>query len=213
MAEILSVDPVAPQPEPIARAAAGIRSGEVVAIPTDTVYGLAADPFNEQAVEKVFAAKGRPADAPILVLVDSVAMAASLALNLPPLFHRLAQRFWPGPLTIVVDGAANVPHIVTAHTGRLGIRWPRAAIASALVAALGGPITATSANLSGQPESRSAKEVAASISSVSLILDGGPSLTARPSTVLSVSAKSWELIREGAIPRNELEEFLDAGEG
>ena len=209
VAEILKINPVSPEPEPIARAAGLIQQGGVVAIPTDTVYGLAADPFNNAAVERLFAIKGRPPDSPVLLLVDSMEMAAGLSKNLPASFHALAERYWPGPLTIVVEASERIPGIITANTGRVGIRHPAAAIPQALVRAVGGPITGTSANHSGQPECRSAREVESSLGQVvPLILDGGPSGDEFLSTVIRLKGESWELIREGAIRRAELEIFF-----
>jgi tRNA threonylcarbamoyl adenosine modification protein (Sua5/YciO/YrdC/YwlC family) len=209
MAEIVEINPAAPEPEKLARAAELIRRGQVVAIPTDTVYGLAADPFNPEAVQRVLAAKGRPPDAPVLVLVDSVEMAVGLAKNLPETFHRAAEKFWPGLLTIVVDAADRVPGMVTAHTGRLGIRLPAAAIPSALIRAVGGPVTATSANRSGQPECRSAAEVQSSLGDqIALILDGGPSPVGPTSTVIAVARSGWEMIREGPIRAADLKAFF-----
>src|SRR5262245_42961467 len=116
MAEILEIDSQHPQAERIARAAALIRSGEVVGIPTDTVYGLATDAFNGPAAEKVFALKQRAATMPLLILVDSVEMARSCLHGQSPLFEKLAERFWPGPLTIVAPAAARIPSQVTAGT-------------------------------------------------------------------------------------------------
>lgn len=209
MAEILKVDPDSPESEWMARAAFAIRAGNVVAIPTDTVYGLAADPFQANAVERMFAAKGRSPDAPVLLLVDSIEMAVSLAKDLPESFHVLAKQFWPGPLTVVVEASEELPRMVTANTGRVGLRLPAAAIVQALLRAVGGPITGTSANRSGRPDCRSAAEVEASLGSVlPLILDGGPSATTIPSTIISLWKDSWQLIREGPIPRSELELFF-----
>ena len=211
MAEILQVDSGAPQPDRIARAAALITAGQAIAIPTDTVYGLAANPFDAAAVERIFVVKGRAPDAPVLVLVDSMEMAASLARKLPPAFHALAKHFWPGPLTIVVDAAPRLPGVVTANTGRIGMRLPAAEIPRALMKALGGPVTATSANRSGQGECRSAKEVEASLGErLPLILDGGPSGEIQPSTVISLTEGGWEMIREGAIGRKAVEDFFAA---
>ncbi len=205
MAEILKVDPAAPEPERIVRAATLVRRGEVIAFPTDTLYGLAADPFNEAAVERVFAIKERPPDAPLLLLVDSVEMAERCAERLPPLFQRLAARFWPGPLTLVVDASARIPALVTANTGRVGLRLPAAAIAVALVRAVGGPVTATSANRSGMGACRSAADVQAALGDrLPLIVDGGPSPLAQPSTIVGIRDSSWEMIREGAILAAEL---------
>ncbi|MBI3933065.1 MAG: threonylcarbamoyl-AMP synthase [Acidobacteria bacterium] len=206
MAKILEIDPITPQPERVARAAELIRQGCVVGLPTDTVYGLAADPFNVAAVERIFAAKGRSPEAPVLLLVDSTEMAAGLSKNLPAAFHFLTQRFWPGPLTIVVEASDQLPGIVTANTGRVGMRLPAAEIPRALIRALGGPITGTSANVSGHSECRSAAEVDAVLGKMlPLILDGGSSKNIIPSTVINLRDESWELVREGAIQRTELE--------
>ncbi|HWP84230.1 MAG TPA: L-threonylcarbamoyladenylate synthase [Terriglobia bacterium] len=211
MAQILQVDPVAPQPERIALAADCLRRGEVIGIPTDTLYGLAADPFQPAAVERIFAVKGRSPDAPVLLLVDSLEMAGSVAKHLPEAFHLLARRYWPGPLTVVVEAVERLPAIVTGGTGRVGLRLPAAAIPRELSRAFGGPITGTSANRSGQPPCQSAPELEACLGrELPLILDAGPSPSAVPSTVVGVWEKSWHLIREGAIRENELEDFLSA---
>jgi tRNA threonylcarbamoyl adenosine modification protein (Sua5/YciO/YrdC/YwlC family) len=183
-----------------------IRKGEVVAIPTDTFYGLAANPFDAEAVERVFAIKGRAKHMPLLLLVDSAAMARELAANLPEKFERLAKRFWPGPLTMVVEAGARVPAAVTGGTGRIGLRVPQAAVAAAIVKQAGGPIIGTSANRSGEKECATAEEVEEQIgAAVPLILDGGDggdggaSGAVRASTVVDVRADSWKVLREGAI--------------
>jgi L-threonylcarbamoyladenylate synthase len=209
LAEILKIDPIAPQSERVARAAYLIRQGQLVAIPTDTLYGLAADPFQTAAIERLFIAKDRPANSPVLLLVDSIEMVTGLSKNLPRSFHALAKRFWPGPLTIVVGASERIPAIVTAHTGRVGLRLPAAAVPRAIVGALGTPITGTSANRSGSVAGRSAEEVEKSLGNfLPLILDGGPSTAANASTVISLGGESWELIREGVIRRSELEAFF-----
>lgn len=209
VAEILNVDPITPQSERIARAAELIRQGQVIAIPTDTLYGLAADPFQAAAVERLFHAKGRPPAAPVLLLVDSIEMAAGLSKNLPASFHALARGYWPGPLTIVVEATERIPAIVTANAGRVGLRLPAAAIPQALIGALGGPITGSSANRSGRSACRNAVEVEAALGdTLPLILDGGPGQETIPSTVISLGSESWELIREGAIRRTALEAFF-----
>ncbi len=205
VAEILTIDAKFPEGSRIARAAQLLRQGQVIAIPTDTFYGLAADPFNLAAVEKVFAIKGRPKGQPLLLLVDSVEMAAELAAVLPGRFYELARRFWPGPLTIVVRASSKIPSLVTGKTGKIGLRLPAAPIASALIQAAGRPVTATSANRSGQKESSSAEEVNRALGDqLPLILDGGASRAAKPSTLLELSPQSWRLLREGAIPKAEI---------
>ena len=205
MAEIVKVNPDSPESSQIGRAAELIQRGHVVAIPTDTFYGLAANPFDTGAIERVFAIKGRAKSAPLLLLIDSVEMARELAAELPPNFHRLAQRFWPGPLTIVVEASAKVPGPVTGETGRIGLRVPAAAIPRALAKQAGVPLTGTSANRSGEKECSTAQEVERCLgNSVALILDGGPSAATLPSTVVDLRADSWELLREGAILAEEI---------
>jgi L-threonylcarbamoyladenylate synthase len=211
MAEILKIDPSHPEPERIARAAEMIRRGQVIAIPTDTFYGLAANPFDLAAVETVFAIKGRPKGNPLLLLVDSLEMAGELSQDTPAQFPHLAKRFWPGPLTIVVNASPRLPPAVTAQTGTIGLRLPRAPIPLALVRAARCPITATSANLTGEEECSSAEQVERSLGKrLPLILDGGISQAEKPSTVLKLDGEIWEILREGAIPRAEIATFFAA---
>jgi len=214
MAEIVKVNPECPEAAVIARAAELIRAGQVVAIPTDTFYGLAANPFDGAAVERVFAIKGRAPNLPLLLLIDSVEMARELASKLPPPFHRLAERFWPGPLTIVVEASPNVPARVTGGTGRIGLRLPAAAIPRALARQAGVPVTGTSANRAGEPECASALEVERRFGeSLPLILDGGISTATRASTVVSVRTDFWEVLREGAIAADAIAAVLGPRNG
>ncbi|OFW10546.1 MAG: threonylcarbamoyl-AMP synthase [Acidobacteria bacterium RIFCSPLOWO2_12_FULL_59_11] len=209
MAEIVKIDPRSPDLPCLRRAAELLRQGEVIAIPTDTFYGLAANPFDLTAVEKVFSLKGRVKASPLLLLVDSVEMAAELSQDLPPLFFPLAERFWPGLLTIIVEASPKIPPPVTAHTGRIGLRLPAAAIPVMLVREAGFPVTGTSANLSGGPACSTAEEVQRCLGErLPLILDGGTSRLTKPSTVLSLRADSWEMLREGAVPPAEIAEAL-----
>lgn len=210
MTEILAVDALHPEPAAIARAAELLRHGEVIAIPTDTFYGLAANPFDTRAVEKVFAIKGRPKNNPLLLLVDSIEMATAVSPELPPEFYALARRFWPGPLTMVVKASGSLPPAVTAHTGTIGLRLPSAPVATALARAAGFPITATSANRSGQPDCASAQEVKTALGDrLSLILDGGPSHASKPSTVLVLIEGKWKIVREGIISGAAIAAFFD----
>lgn len=210
MAEIIKVNPGSPEPDAIARAAEWIGKGEVVAIPTDTFYGLAANPFDSAAVERIFSIKGRARNVPLLLLVDSMEMARGLTADLPSQFERLAERFWPGPLTIVVEASARVPATVTGETGRIGLRLPAAAIPRALAKRAGFPLTGTSANRTGGKECSAAQEVERRLGeSLPLILDGGPSAATRPSTVVSVRVNSWEVLREGAIRAEEIAAALE----
>ena len=187
-----------------------IRGGRIVAVPTDTVYGLAADPFNLAAVNEIFRLKHRKADQPLPLLVSSLEQAAELTDHpVDDLLSELAKRFWPGPLTIVVAAAQQIPLRITAHTGRLGLRWPRAPLIEVLIAAAGRPLTGTSANLSGHPPCRTAEDVNLQIGdALPLILDGGTTPDGVASTVVEVVGSRIRLLRQGGISKSELEEFL-----
>src|SRR5262249_28113914 len=150
-----------------------LRGGGIIAFPTDTAYGLGVDPFNAGAVDRLFKVKGRPETKPILLLVDSIAMAESLSVPVSR-FHDVANRFWPGPLTLILHAAPNMPVTVTAGTKTIGLRWPKAPFAAKLVERSGQPLTATSANRSGQPSTITADEVRAQLGDlVDAIVDGG----------------------------------------
>ena len=144
--DLLEIDQHDPAPEAIARAAALIRKGGIVAIPTDALYTIVSDPFNLQAVRAVFAAKGRESLYSLPLLVTDFMMAEELVTDPPVRFNLLARRFWPGPLTIIVPASAKVPLRVTGNTGRLGLRQSRSKVAGALLELMGQPLVATSAN-------------------------------------------------------------------
>lgn len=185
-----------------------LRSGGVIAFPTDTAYGLGADPFNEGAVRRIFELKGRPENKPILLLVSSIAMARNIAF-LSDRALALAGRFWPGPLTMILPAQETVPALVTAGTRTIGVRWPDAAFARRLVDALGHPVTATSANRSGMPASVTAGEVCAQFgNTIDMIVDGGELPARRGSTLLDLTATPARILREGPIPEAELAEML-----
>jgi L-threonylcarbamoyladenylate synthase len=197
-----------PDPEALERAAEAIRRGKVVAIPTDALYVLAADPFQLQAVAGVFRAKGREAHRSLPILVDTLQMAEDYAVNLTSRFYLLARRFWPGPLTIIVPASSLLPLKVTGNTGRLAVRQSSAKIPNRLVALLQSPIIATSANVSSQPTCRSGAEVLGEMDGrVDLVLDGGP-LAAPGATTIDITEPEWRLIREGAILKTAIDECL-----
>jgi len=208
--DLVEVDSENPQPEVIERAAAAVRGGKVVAIPSDALYTLVADPFNLRAVAAVFRAKGREIHRSLPLLVADVIMAEELAAELSNRFFILARRFWPGPLTLIVQASARVPLKVTGNTGRLALRQSRAPIANALVAALNQPLIATSANISGSPTCRSGIEVFGVMDGrVDLVLDAGACI-GEGATTLDISEPYWKLIREGAIEEKEIAETLKA---
>ena len=172
--DLVEINPEAPQPELLERAAAAVRRGRVVAIPTDALYTLVADPFNLRAVTQVFKAKGREPHRSLPILVGDLMMAEELAGELNNRFYILARRFWPGPLTIIVPASAKVPLKVTGNTGRLALRQPKAKVAVDLLGTWNGPLISTSANISGHPTCRSGIEVFGMMDGrVDLVVDGG----------------------------------------
>lgn len=205
---ILETSPDSPSGEVIARVADAVRQGKVVAIPTDTLYVLAADPFNLKAVASVFYAKGREVNRSLPILVNSLQMAEDYAINLTSRFYLLARRFWPGPLTIIVPASAKLPLRVTGHTGRLAVRQSGAAIPHQLIEMLDMPLVATSANVSGQPTCRSGFEVLGTMDGrVDLLLDAGP-VNGLGATTVDITEPEWRVIREGAISEAVIAENL-----
>jgi L-threonylcarbamoyladenylate synthase len=148
-AEILRVHPDEPQPDRIDYIVACLRKGDMIALPTDTFYGLAVDPVNLQAVERIYQLKSRQKQKPLSLLISGLAQAYELARDTDPLLDKLADKFWPGPLTVIVRAGTKLPLRSTANTGNVALRVPDAAIARAVVERFGLPITATSANLQG----------------------------------------------------------------
>jgi L-threonylcarbamoyladenylate synthase len=206
--DLVEINPEDPQPEVLERAAAAVRRGKVVAIPTDALYTLVADPFNLGAVSGVFRAKGREAHRSLPLLVDDTMMAEDLAAELNNRFFILARRFWPGPLTIIVPASAKVPLKVTGNTGRLALRHSRSKIAAGLIAVLGQPLISTSANISGHPTCRSGIDVFGMMDGrLDLVVDGGI-CTGSGATTVDITEPYWRLIKSGAIEEKEIAECL-----
>lgn len=206
-AEILRIHPDEPEPALIQSVVHSLNSGNVVALPTDTFYGLAVDPVNLHAVDRIYDIKSRARHKPLSLLIAEVAQSYELARNLDSAFDRLAEKFWPGPLTLIVKAGGKLPLRVTANTGNVALRVPESPIARAVVARLGLPITATSANLSGMPECTYANCVREQLGDqIPLIVDGGPTARAIPTTIVDLSGggNSWMILREGAIPTHEI---------
>jgi L-threonylcarbamoyladenylate synthase len=206
--DLIEIDAEHISEQALERAAGAIRRGQVVAIPTDALYTLVADPFNLRAVGRVFAAKGREPVRSLPLLVTDTLMAEDLARELSPRFHLLARRFWPGPLTIIVPAASRVPLRVTGNTGRLGMRQAKSKVATLLIEKLNQPLIATSANVSGQPTCSQGIQVFGTMDGrVDLILDAGP-LVGHGATTIDITEPFWRVIREGAIPEKEIAEVL-----
>jgi L-threonylcarbamoyladenylate synthase len=187
-------------PGQLEEAGAVLRSGGLVAFPTESFYGLGADALDERAVARVFRAKGRSETKPVLVLVDSIAMAESLVADLPTGARELMARHWPGPLTLVLTARAHVPGALIAGSGTLGVRMPGHAIALALVRAAGRPVTAPSANPSGASPPTTASAVRAYFEdAVDVILDGGRTAGGTGSTIADCTAWPPRILRAGPV--------------
>lgn len=209
-AEVLKLNAANPDSRIIRYAAGWLNRGAVVAIPTDTLYALAADPVNLAAIEEIFRVKGRPENRALPILISSLIHAQVLAANLPDNFFRLAQACWPGPLTIVVDASNRLPLKVTANTRRVALRWPKSKIVVDLIAELGVPLTGTSANLSGSPTCGSGIEVFTQLGDrLPLILDAGDTNDSLPSTIVELRGDHWCIGREGATSTEQIREALE----
>lgn len=195
--------------EALAKACVTLRAGGVVAFPTETYYGLAVDPFNQEALSRLFALKGRAGDKPVLLIVDNPSQLSTLVAEIPPPFPLLMERFWPGPLTLVFPGAPSLPGMLTGHRGTIGARVSSHPVARQLVRAFGRPLTATSANFSGQPAAVAAGGVLEQLGpEVDAVLDGGETPGGQGSTLLGYQEGKVCLLRAGVIPFAEIEAVL-----
>ena len=212
--EMVKINSETPEPSLIRYAADQIRSGQVLGMPTDTFYGLAVDPFNLRAVDRVYEIKSRSRHKPLSLLIEDVDQAEHLANTLSDEFYALAKKFWPGPLTIIVKAASRLPLKVTANTGNVALRVPNANIPLEVIKAAGIPITATSANLSGESECTSAEAVRDQLGvRIPIIVDGGSSPREIASTIVDLTDEEarWKILREGAIAAQEISEFFAEG--
>ena len=208
--EIVKINSEAPESSLVTYIAEKLRAGEVLGMPTDTFYGLAADPFNLHAVDRIYEIKTRSRHKPLSLLIESVDQAAELAWPVPEIFYLLARRFWPGPLTIIVKADPKLPLKVTANTGNVALRVPNAEVPLAIIRSSGLPITATSANLHGESECSSALEVRDQLGDcLKIIVDGGQAPGVMPTTIIDLTSDDgWRLLRHGAIPEEQIVELL-----
>jgi L-threonylcarbamoyladenylate synthase len=189
----------------VRRAAELLRAGEIVALPTETVYGLAANALDEKAVAKIFEIKGRPANNPIIVHVTGNEMARDCVKNFPELAEKFSKSFWPGPLTLVLSRAEKISDAVTAGGETVGVRWPSHPFMQAVIRECGFPLAAPSANLSNQISPTNAEHVRAQLGGkISLIVDGGQSQVGIESTVLDLSVSPPRVLRPGMIQAESL---------
>jgi L-threonylcarbamoyladenylate synthase len=203
------VDREAPQRDAIQEAAKWILNGGLVALPTDTLYGLAVDPFSSDAVARIFVVKGRSAERALpLIAADTSQVIAHLS-RLPELAQQLVHRFWPGPLTLLVDAPVALARDVTGGTGKVGVRVPADAVARAICAEAGRPITATSANISGEPATSDPDQVERSLGDrLDLLVDTGRTAGGAPSTIVDVTGIEPMLVRAGAISWDDIQACL-----
>jgi L-threonylcarbamoyladenylate synthase len=206
---VVTVDPAHPREERLADAVETLRSCGVVALPTETFYGLGADCGDSAALRKLNELKRKEQDSPILLLASDREQVVEVAASLPDYFEELARSFWPGPLTLVLPVADSLPDEISGGRGTVAIRVPGLALPRSLARALGRPVTGISANIHGQPPCRTAGEVAAAFGDgIAMILDGGSTQGGAPSTILDLTAERPKLLREGVLPAFSLHPFL-----
>lgn len=193
----------------IDRAASWLKDGQLVAFPTETVYGLGAPIFNPNAVASIFKIKGRPVDNPLIVHIDSLGQAERICVEIPDSFYRLAESFFPGPLTVVLKRHESVPSIVSAGLKSIALRMPSHLIALKLISSVGEPIAAPSANLSGRPSATQASHVLEDFDGkIAAVIDGGKTDFGLESTVVSLLTEIPVIMRPGAITKEQIEEVL-----
>ena len=210
MPQILKVDSSHPKSweNMIAETQEILKGGGVIAFPTDTFYGLGANPFNKTAVEKIYEIKGRDPEKPLLLLIDSIGKLEDLVEEIPDASNKLIESFWPGPLTLLFKPKSSIPKYIT--TGLIGIRQPGNAITRKILAALSHPLTAPSANLTGETPATSAEQVRDHLGSkLDLILDAGICKGGEPSTLVDTTQTPVRLIRAGAISFKSIQESLN----
>lgn len=204
--ETYLVNPAAPDEAVIAKAAGTLIQGGLVAFPTETVYGLGADGFNSAACRRIYAAKGRPSDNPLILHIADISMLQALVRRVPEAAVRLMDAFWPGPLTLIFPKSEGVPLTVTGGLDSVAVRFPAHPVAQALILAAGRPVAAPSANSSGKPSPTIAAHVAEDLSDkIEMLLDGGPCTVGVESTIVDVTGEVPTLLRPGGITVEMLE--------
>lgn len=208
MSILIKINPENPEPERIGEAVAILKKGGVIAFPTETFYGLGADAANRKAVESIFEIKGRSFNNPIPLVIGNPGDLVDLVEDIPPVAEILMSRFWPGPLTLVFRASRRLDSRLTAGTGKIGIRISSHPVATALAGAIGGAITATSANRSGEKECTSVAAVIGQLGgSLDVVMDGGSTTGGTASTILDVTGDPPRILRQGVIPADRLRDI------
>ncbi len=211
MTQIIRIDPQQPSPQSLISAVEILRAGGVVVYPTETFYGLGVDALNQKAIKKVFTIKGRSFAQPLLILIPEQDYLPRYVTEVSEKARRLMEHFWPGPLTMVFSASPQLPSILTAGTKKIAIRISPHPIARALTSAFAGPLTSTSANISGEQSPATAKEVFSHLGGmIDLIIDGGKTPGQMPSTIVDVTFSPPQLVREGVVPFSEILTFLES---
>jgi L-threonylcarbamoyladenylate synthase len=205
MPRIYNISPDHPRPDIIHAAAAAIRDSGVIIMPTRGLYGLGGEALNESVVSRIFSIKSRPLGKPLLVLISRLEMLADVVVDIPPMASYLMDAFWPGKMTMVMEGRKGLPKGLCSDTNRVGVRWVAHPVTSALVDAVGSPITGTSANLSGSKGSADISTIDTRVTaSVDMVLNAGPLEGGPGSTVVDVIGERPEILREGAVKTSEV---------
>ena len=209
--QIIKIDQSDPDPVVVSEIAGLLKSGAVIAFPTDTYYGLGADIYHEEAIKRTFQIKGRPHDRPILILISDREdlMPVISTRDIPVFADRLMDKFWPGSLTIVFHASEGMSEVLTGSTGKIGVRLPAHLFCRSLVRELGRPLTATSANISGKPSLCSPSDVRDAIGDrIDALVDGGMTQGGAVSTVIDATGAELVMIREGVISEGQLREIF-----
>lgn len=207
---VVKTDPINPELSVIERAVSFLEAGKVIAFPTDTVYGIAVDAFNDLAVQKIFDIKGRDANKPLQILVAQKEDLKSIIRSYTEVLNVLISEFWPGPLTIVVPAKDDFPRRVRCGLDNIGIRMPSNPIAMKIIKAFGSPLAASSANISGMPDPKDAEDVIKNLGDrIDLIIDGGRTTANIPSTVLDVSTDPPVILRHGKLSETDINRTLN----
>ncbi|MBN1831313.1 MAG: threonylcarbamoyl-AMP synthase [Deltaproteobacteria bacterium] len=191
------------------KAASIIRSGGVVAFPTESFYGLGVSAWDEKAIQRLFTIKKREENQPILLLIPSTSLLNQYVIRIPDIATQMMEKFWPGGLTLIFEANPDLPRLLTSGTGKIGLRLSSHPVATALTRAVGAPITGTSANIAGQAECSSAEAVRHSLGgSVDFVLDGGETGGKKGSTVMDITVDPPMILREGMVTREQLEAYI-----
>lgn len=209
MPELIRIDPFSPSPSVVGRIIDILKHGKVIAYPTETFYGLGADACNPAAVDRIFDIKGRDQKNPIPLIIGNLEMLQGLVLEIPPNARKLIEKFWPGPLTLVFSAAPLVNRALTGGSGKIGIRLSSNPLARKLSEGISGPLTATSANLSGAGECVSAAQVVLGLNDrISTVVDGGETPGGKGSTVIDITVDPPKIFREGVVSATAIEDTL-----